>query len=97
MATAATAIIAKARRRILDHLMSENAVSAEQAVPYAPPSLVAERQLAKLRRAGVVQATDSGRLWIDIPRYRRWARDRRIRMGMGIGIAAAIAALASLA
>jgi len=95
MATAATAIIAKARRRILDHLMSENAVSAEQAVAYAPPSLVAERQLAKLKRAGVVQSTDSGRLWIDIPRYRRWAGNRRIRLGIGIVIA--IATLASLA
>lgn len=99
MATAAAAIIAKARRRILDHLMGANAVSADAAVSFEPGTAVQARQLQRMLNAGVVRETGSGKYWVDIPVYRDWAdaRRRRILVLMIIVIiGAAVGALASV-
>ncbi|MFL6760793.1 hypothetical protein [Sphingomonas sp.] len=92
MATAVTAIIAKAQRRIIDHFMSADAVSPESAVAFVPKRLVAERQFARFQRAGVVRTTEDGRYWIDIPSYRKWENSRRLRVTAAVIIAVAAAA-----
>jgi hypothetical protein len=92
MATAATAVVAKARRRIIDHFMGADAVSPESAVAFVPQRLVVERQFARFERAGVVRRTDDGRYWIDIPSYRKWENSRRLRVAAAAIIAVAAAA-----
>jgi hypothetical protein len=96
MATAAATIVAKARRRIIDHFMSADAVSAESAVAFVPKRLIIERQFARFQRGGVIRTTDDGRYWIDIPSYRKWENSRRVRVAAAaiIVVAAAAALLA---
>ena len=98
MATAAAAIIAKARRRIIDHLMMANAVSPESAVGYEPNSIAQRRQFERLQAAGVIKEARNDEYWIDIPAYSAWANRRRRRMIallIVVVIAAALGALAS--
>ena len=92
MATAAATIVAKARRRIIDHFMSAEAVSPESAVAFVPNRLVVERQFARFQRNGVVRTTEDGRYWIDIPSYRQWENRRRWRVAAAAIIAVAAAA-----
>lgn len=99
MATAAAAIIARARRRILDHLMVANAVSAEAAIDFEPSTAIQARQLQRMLSAGVVRETGAGKYWVDIPAYSNWANGRRRRIAallIIVVIAAAIGALASI-
>src|SRR5690242_2870078 len=98
MATAAAAIIAKARRRILDHLMMANAVSPETAVGYEPNSIAQRRQFERLQGAGVIKEARTGEYWLDIPAYRDWANRRRrriIALMVVVVIAVALGALVS--
>ena len=93
MATAAAAVIAKARRDVVSHFMSANAVSAESAVAYEPGRRIRQRQFERLCDAEVIRATGDGRYWIDAPRYDEWSRSRRKRVGLAIGAVAIIGAL----
>ena len=98
MATAAAAIIAKARRRILDHLMMANAVSPEAAVGYEPNSIAQRRQFERLQGAGVIKEARTREYWLDIPAYRDWANRRRrriIALMVVVVIAVALGALVS--
>ena len=98
MATAAAAIIAKARRRIFDHLMGANAVSPESAVEFEPSGVIPRRQFQRLQDAEVVRSTDDGRFWVDIPTYREWSNVRRRRLAaIAVVVTAAAAAGAIIA
>ena len=89
MATAAAAVMAAARRKVISHLMSHNAVSAEGAVPFDPPRRVQRRQLDRLLHAGVVERTTSGRYWLNIPALDQWrSRMRKRAVGAAIGLTA---------
>jgi NDP-sugar pyrophosphorylase family protein len=96
MATAAAAIIAKARRRIFDHLMGANAVSPESAVEFEPSGMIPTRQFQRLQNKGVVRATDDNRYWVDIPTYRDWSNVRRRRLAAVAVIVTAAAAAGAI-
>ena len=60
MATTAAAVVAKARRDVMSHFLSRDAVSAEKAVPYHPDRRVRRRMFEQLQRAGVLKSGTTG-------------------------------------
>ncbi|TPG13526.1 hypothetical protein [Sphingomonas oligophenolica] len=96
MATAAAAIMARARREVVSHFMANNAVSAANAVAFEPNRRVKRRQFERMRDAGVIHATGMDRYWLDVPRYDEWQRSRRRRAGLAVGAAALIGATIAL-
>lgn len=96
MATAAAAVVARARRRILDHFLLANAVSPNGAVSFSPSGLVGERQFDRLLRAEVIREAGPDRYWIDVPSYRRWQNRRRRRVALSVMLSAAVAGVATL-
>ena len=96
MATSAAAVMAKARRDVVSHFMAANAVSAENAVTYAPGRHVRQRQFERLCDAGVIRAASDGRHWIDVPKYDAWSRSRRRRIVLAIAALLLIAAIMGL-
>ena len=98
MATAAAAIVAQAKREIVSHLMSANAVSPDQAVAYAPGRRIQRRMLDRFCRAGVVVETAPGEYYLNVPAYDAQRRTMRKRAAAVVGgllaIGAVIAAFA---
>lgn len=98
MATAAAAVVAKARRDVISHFMQLNSVRADSAVRWTPDRDVQRRVLARLLRQGVLVETAENTYYVDMPAYDRWRRSSRRRVAMLLAGAAAIgAALAALA
>ncbi|MCU6456126.1 hypothetical protein LPN01_18770 [Sphingomonas sp. A2-49] len=95
MATAAAAILAKARRDVVGHFMTCNAVSPASAIAYEPSTRVQRRMFDRLQRDGVLVAAADNRWFIDIPRYHESVSTRRKRV-LGV-LGAAILAAAGLA
>jgi hypothetical protein len=95
MATAAAAVGA-AIRRVISHLMSANAVSADSAVYFVPERRLQRRLLARLVRRGVIVETRPDTYYLDLPAYDRWRRSRRQRAALLIGGVAVASALAAL-
>ena len=96
MATTAAAVMAKARRDVVSHFMSANAVSAESAVSYEPGRHIRQRQFERMCDAGVLRAAGDDRYWIDAPRYDEWSRSRRRRVGVAVGAVALIGAVIAM-
>ena len=55
MATAAAAVVAKARRDVISHFMSRDAVSSAQAVPYQPDRRIRRKMFERFQDAGVLK------------------------------------------
>jgi hypothetical protein len=92
----ASAAVAIAIRKVVSHLMSNNAVSAESAVHFAPERLLQRRLLARLVRRGVVVETAPDLYYLDIPTYDRWRRSLRRRIAAlvgGVAVASVVAAI----
>jgi hypothetical protein len=98
MATAAAAIIGKARRDVISYFLQRNAVSANAAVTWVPERNVQRRMLARFLRNGVVIEEAPDTYFVDVAAYDRWRRGMRRRaaaMAIGVGVVGAI--LAALA
>jgi hypothetical protein len=98
MATAAAAIVGKARRDVISHFMQCNAVSAASAVPWTPDRRLQRRVLARFVGSRVLIETEPGTYFVDVPAYDRWRRSTRRRAAMmvlGVGVAGVV--LAALA
>jgi hypothetical protein len=93
----ATAAVAVAMRKVVSHLMSNNAVSPETAVHFIPERHLQRRMLARLIRREVIVETGPDRYYLDVPAYDAWRRGlrRRLALLMG-GVAAALAGIALL-
>lgn len=91
MATTAAAVVAKARRDVISHFLSRNAVTPDSAVPYAPERRIRARMFERLQRAGVIQAASKG-YYISPAKLDAYNRKRRRRIGLILGVAAAAAA-----
>jgi hypothetical protein len=81
MATAAAAIIAKARRDIQHEFFSRDAVSAERAIDFDPSRHVQRRVFGQWQQAGMIQQRGDGRFWLDVAAYDTYLRGqhRRVR------------------
>jgi|SRR5690349_5177988 hypothetical protein len=98
MATAAAAIVAKARREVVSHFMQNNAVSAADAVRWVPERRIQRRMLDRLVRRGVIVRTAADTYYLDLPVYDEWKTSLRRRAAIAIGGVAVIGAiLAALA
>ena len=93
----ATAAIAVAMRKVVSHLMSNNAVSPETAVHFIPDRHLQRRMLDRLIRRDVIVETGPDKYYLDVPAYDAWRRGlrRRVALLMG-GVAAALAGVALL-
>lgn len=97
MATAAAAVVAKARRDVVSHFMQQNAVSPVQAIRWVPERYIQRRALARFIRQGVIVETADDSFFLDVPAYDRWRRSTRKRVAVALaGIAAIGAAVAAL-
>jgi hypothetical protein len=81
MATAAAAVVAKARRDVVSHFMQANAVSADIWIPDRP---LQQRALARFIHRGVIVETGKDTYYLDVPEYDRWSRSRRRRLAFAV-------------
>ena len=91
MATTAAAVVAKARRDVMSHFLSRDAVSPDKAVPYQPDRRIRRRMFEQFQRAGVLKPGATG-WYVDIPLWDDYSRRRRRRAGALIGASVALAA-----
>jgi len=96
MATAAAVVVAKARRDVVSHFMSCNAVTPEAAVVFAPSRFVQRRAFDRMLRSGVLIETRPGRWYLDVARYDAATQSRRKRAGLALGATIAVAIAAAL-
>lgn len=80
MATAAAAVIAKARRDIQHELFSQDAVRADRAIAFDPSRHIQRRVFERWQRAGVIREEGSGRYWLDVTAYDTDLRKRHNRV-----------------
>src|SRR3954471_6765025 len=93
MGGAVAAAMARARRRVVSHFMSRNALSPEKAVSFSPERRMERRFFDRLRDKGVIVAAANGAWYIDAPKLDAYQQSRRKRMGMVLaGLATALAA-----
>ena len=83
MGGAVAAAMARARRRVVSHFMSRNAVSPEKAVSFSPERRMEKRFFDRLCDQGVIVPAASGDWYLDVPKTRleRWWFDRFSRRG----------------
>lgn len=85
---AAAAIVARARRNVISHFMSCNAVSAEKAVGFTPRRFVERRALERFIRAGVIVRQANDRYFLDVPTYDAHRQSMRGKVGVGLALLA---------
>jgi CTP-dependent riboflavin kinase len=93
MATAAAAVVARARRDVISHFMERNAVSPAAAVRWVPERALKQRILARFVRRGVIVQTAEDTYYLDVPAYDRWRRAMRKRTALLMGGVVAIGAI----
>ena len=88
MATAAAALIVRARREIQHHFFSEDAVRPDRAVAFTPSNGIEFRQFARMLKSGSIKREGADRYWIDVVAYDVGVqqRHRRVRAGLLIVI-----------
>ena len=95
MASAAAAVVAKARRDVISHFMQANAVSRDSAATWVPNRPLQQRMLERFLDRGVIVETGKDTYYLDLPEYDRWRRSMRKRLAfvvLGVSIAAAVLA-----
>jgi hypothetical protein len=96
MATAAAAVISKARRDVISHFMQANAVSSESASTWVPDRPLQQRMLARFINSSVIVETGKDTYYLDVPEYDRWRRSMRKRAAFAL-LVVAIAGVAAAA
>lgn len=72
MATAAAAAVAVARRRVLSHFFAANAVTPENATPFATERRLQQRQFERFVRSGIIIEAKPGLYYVDVPAWNAW-------------------------
>src|SRR5579884_2676593 len=96
MATAAAAIVARARREVEELFWDNDAFSPDRAIEFEPRMSVQARYLEQLIGEGIVHQEARGRYWFDLPAYKKLQRERFV-WSMRILAAGAIVFLVVLA
>lgn len=96
MATAAAALIARARREIQHHFFAEDAVRPDRAVTFTPSNRIEERQFEKMLQRGSIRKEGVDRYWVDVVAYDVdvQARHRRVRAALILVIVVLLIAVA---
>ena len=84
MATAAAALIAKARRDIQHEFFSQDAVRADRAIAFDPSRHIQRRVFERWQRAGVIREEVKGRYWLDVIAYDVDLRRRHNRLRIAL-------------
>lgn len=84
MATAAAAIIARARRDIQHEFFRQDAVRAERAIAFDPGRHAQRRVFERWRRAGVIHEARPGYYWLDVIAYDVDLRRRHGRLRIAL-------------
>jgi len=84
MATAAAAVIARARRDIQHEFFSQDAVRAERAIAFEPHRHAQRRVFERWQRAGVIQEARPGHYWLDVTAYDVDLRRRHGRLRIAL-------------
>ncbi|HWI88608.1 MAG TPA: hypothetical protein VNS11_05155 [Sphingomicrobium sp.] len=84
MATAAGAMVAKARRDVVSHFMQSNSVGPESAARWVPDRGIQRRVLSRLVDRGVIVETGTDTYFLDLPAYDRWRRSVRKRAAFAL-------------
>ena len=96
MATAAAAVVARARRDVVSHFMQRNAVDPGAAVEWVPDRRIERRMLARFVDRGVIRETAPDTYYLDPPAYDDWRHSVRKRAGMAVVAVALVGAAAAL-
>lgn len=89
MATAAAALVARARREIQHHFFAADAVRADRALPFDPANGFERRRFERMRARNIVREEQPGHYWLDVVAYDvdLRARHRRVRIALLVVIA----------
>ena len=93
MATAAAAVVAKARRDIQHHFFAADAVRPDRAVPFAPSAGIESRQFEAMRARGIILSEGDDRYWLDVVAYDAELQQRYRRVRIILWVAAAAVAI----
>lgn len=80
MATAAAALIARARREIQHQFFAEDAVRPDRAIAFEPSNGFEERQFRRMLDRGTIRTSGAGRYWLDVVAYDVELRERHRRV-----------------
>ena len=69
MATAAAALIARARREIQHHFFAADAVRPDRAVSFSPENNFERSQFEKMRAKDIIREVAPGEYWLDVVTY----------------------------
>jgi len=69
MATAAAALIARARREIQHHFFAADAVRPDRAVTFEPENRLERSQFEKMRAKDIIREAKPGEYWLDVVAY----------------------------
>jgi hypothetical protein len=78
MATAAGAMIARARREVDELFFDNNAFSPDRAIEVEPRMNVQQRYLEQLIAEGIVHNSEPGHYWMDLDAWKEARRVRRL-------------------
>ena len=84
-AAAAAALIEQARRNVVSHFLSRNAVSTDQAVGFEPQRRIERREFERLQRVEVLKPGRNGTFYLDPPAYDAWRQRHRRQGRMAVG------------
>lgn len=96
MATAAAAIVARARRDVISHFMARNAVGPDSAVSFEPHSPIQRRMFERFKRRGVLVEARPNAWYLDVPTYDSDTRGRRKRALAAVALSVAAGAVVAL-
>jgi hypothetical protein len=84
MASAAAALIARARRDIQHEFFCQDAVRADRAIAFDPKPPFKRRVFERWRRAGVIRQEAPGLFWLDVTAYDADLRRRHNRLRIAL-------------
>ena len=96
MATAAAALIAKARREIQHAFFEADAVRPDRAIAFQPRNGFEQRQFARYRTEGAIKEVADGRYWLDVVAYDGDLRRRHDRVRFALLLVITALALGGL-
>lgn len=84
MASAAAALIARARRQIQHKFFEADAVRPDRAMTFDAGNGIERRMFDRYRRRGIIREASDGRYWMDVVAYDIEIRQRHARVRMAL-------------